>query len=264
MTVGTSGLTSLREATAKALEVKAMRKQYFGINELRRVEVSKSTSERRGFEPSEESKPQNYRMSKKFFDTQHLKLEPAFNADKAANINKLANLINNKKRPTSNPIDSTFENWTVNLSNTEIPVNVTDVLKMGFKYGIPFEPHCIPTNKLISDFESKISFIPPDRRNTARQDFTNTIKKFINTPSSLHADKNILHKIKETKIFQNNNQDLLFLKADKGNTTVVMNKQMYEDKMLQQLSNNNSYKVVRYNLTCTLQQEVKKLTTDWS
>ncbi|XP_068989277.1 uncharacterized protein [Neodiprion pinetum] len=43
-----------------------------------------------------------------------------------------------------------------------------------------------------------------------------------------------------------------------------MNKQMYEDKMLQQLSNNNSYKVVRYDLTCTLQQEVKKLTTDWS
>ncbi|XP_046466612.1 uncharacterized protein [Neodiprion pinetum] len=43
-----------------------------------------------------------------------------------------------------------------------------------------------------------------------------------------------------------------------------MNKQMYEDKMLQQLSNNNSCKVVRYDLTCTLQQEVKKLTTDWS
>ncbi|XP_046491078.1 uncharacterized protein [Neodiprion pinetum] len=203
-------------------------------------------------------------VSKKFFDTQHLKLEPAFNAYKAANINKLANLINNKKRPTSNPIDSTFENWIVNLSNTEIPVNVTDVLKMGPKYGIPFKPHCIPTNKLISDFESKISFIPSDCRNTARQDFTNTIKKFINTPSPLHADKNILYKIKETKIFQNNNQDLLFLKADKGNTTVVMNKQMYEDKMLQQLSNNNSYKVVRYDLTCTLQQEVKKLTTDWS
>ncbi|XP_046587801.1 uncharacterized protein LOC124292954 [Neodiprion lecontei] len=203
-------------------------------------------------------------VSKKFSDTQYLKLEPAFNAYKAANINKLANLINNKKRPTSDPIDSTFENWIVNLSNTDIPVNVTDVLKMGPKYGIPFKPNCIPTNKLISDFESKISFISSDSRNTARQDFTNTIKKFINTPSPLHADKNILHKIKETKIFQNNNQDLLFLKADKGNTTVVMNKQMYEDKMLQQLSNNNSYKVVRYDLTCTLQQEVKKLTTDWS
>ncbi|XP_046489072.1 uncharacterized protein [Neodiprion pinetum] len=203
-------------------------------------------------------------VSKKFFDTQYLKLEPAFNAYKAANINKLANLINNKKRPTSNSIDSTFENWIVNLSNTDIPVNVTDVLKMGPKYSIPFKPNCIPTNKFISDFESKISFISSDSRNTARQDFTNTIKKFINTPSPLHADKNILHKIKETKIFQNNNQDLLFLKADKGNTTVVMNKQMYEDKMLQQLSNNNSYKVVRYDLTCTLQQEVKKLTTDWS
>ncbi|XP_046468040.1 uncharacterized protein [Neodiprion pinetum] len=135
---------------------------------------------------------------------------------------------------------------------------------MGPKYGIPFKPNCIPTNKLISDFESKISFISSDSRNTAHQDFTNTIKKFINTPSPLHADKNILHKMKETKIFQNNNQALLFLKADKGNTTVVMNKQMYEDKILQQLSNNNSYKVVRYDLTCTLQQEVKKLTTDWS
>ncbi|XP_046424414.1 uncharacterized protein LOC124181677 [Neodiprion fabricii] len=204
------------------------------------------------------------KVSKKFFDTQYLKLEPAFNAYKAANINELANLINNKKRLTSNPIDPTFENWIVNLSNTDIPVNVTDVLKMGPKYGIPFKTNCIPTNKLISDFESKISFISSNSRNTARQDFTNTIKKFINTPAPLHADKNILHKIKETKIFQNNNQDLLFLKADKGNTTVVMNKQMYEDEMLQQLSNNNTYKVVRYDLTCTLQQEVKKLTTDWS
>ncbi|XP_046601934.1 uncharacterized protein LOC124295557 [Neodiprion lecontei] len=132
------------------------------------------------------------------------------------------------------------------------------------KYGIPFKPHRITTNKLIFDFESKISFIPSDCRNTARQDFNNAIKKFVNTPSLIHADKNILHEIKETKIFQNNNQDSLFLKADKGNTTVVMNKQMYEEKMLQQLSNNKSYKVVRYDLTCTLQQEVKKLTMDWS
>ncbi|XP_046608717.1 uncharacterized protein LOC124299507 [Neodiprion virginianus] len=202
-------------------------------------------------------------VSKKFFDTQYLKLEPAFNTYKTANINKLANLINNKKRLNSNPIDPTSENWIVNLSNTDIPVNVIDVLKMGPKYGIPFKNNRIPTKKLISDFESKISCIPSNSRNTARQDFTNTIKKFINTPAPLYADKNVLHKIKETKIFQNNNQDLLFLKADKGNKTVVMNKLMDEDKMLQQLSNNISYKVVRYDLTSTLQQEVKKLTTEW-
>ncbi|XP_046605015.1 uncharacterized protein LOC124297747 [Neodiprion virginianus] len=42
-----------------------------------------------------------------------------------------------------------------------------------------------------------------------------------------------------------------------------MNELMYEDKMLQQLSNNIFYKVVRYDLTSTLQQEVKKLTTEW-
>ncbi|XP_046601397.1 uncharacterized protein LOC124295445 [Neodiprion lecontei] len=134
---------------------------------------------------------------------------------------------------------------------------------MGPKYGIPFNNNRIPTSKLISDFESKISCIPSNSRNTARQDFTNTIKKFINTPAPLNADKEVLHKIKETKIFQNNNQDLLFLKADEGNKTVVMNKLMYEAKMLQQLSNNNFHKVFRYNLTSTLQQEIKKLTTDW-
>lgn len=69
--------------------------------------------------------------------------------------------------------------------------------------------------------------------------------------------------IAETKAFRSAHPELMFVKADKGNTTVVIPRIVYDQKMNEQLSDPDTYKVVRYDMVSTLQDDVSSLTAGW-
>lgn len=54
-----------------------------------------------------------------------------------------------------------------------------------------------------------------------------------------------------------NNNDLIITKADKGNATVIMNKQDYISRMVNLLSDTNSYKVLSNNPCANILERVK-------
>lgn len=49
----------------------------------------------------------------------------------------------------------------------------------------------------------------------------------------------------------NDNPDILFMKSDKGNTTVVMKRSSYNNKTINFLEDQSQYKVMNFEYTAT-------------
>ena len=62
--------------------------------------------------------------------------------------------------------------------------------------------------------------------------------------------------LKELKQFVANHPNLLITRADKGNTTVILNLKNYNDKMYEILSDNNTYRMVKKDPTSKLTIEI--------
>ena len=106
---------------------------------------------------------------------------------------------------------------------------VAKTLGLGKNFGTPFSPNKIPTKHLIANFESNIHKIQEDARNAARLKFVNCVKSFSSQKqSSLNSfQKQVIENSKFTKTFLKNNPHIFITKADKGKTTVAMDKNKY-------------------------------------
>jgi len=67
-------------------------------------------------------------------------------------------------------------------------------------------------------------------------------------PSKLPSDSKLIHLLHTTKQFCKNNQNIIFIRADKGNITVAMDKSPYK-KIGELLKDDNTYTVVKRNST---------------
>ena len=117
------------------------------------------------------------------------------------------------------------ENWVVNISNKHIPDDVLDGLSLGSKFNYNYTEKTLPINKIITNIEYSIHNIPNLERNRIRSDVSYWIQNLAyNTKNFIIGCLNLADKIFQTKKFFKTNKDILFLKADKSNKTVIMNK----------------------------------------
>ena len=65
--------------------------------------------------------------------------------------------------------------------------------------------------------------------------------------------------IAETRQFLKRNNNLLILKSDKGNTTVVVDKEFYIAEVIKLLSDKTTYIVSRFEYTCTFEREANSI-----
>ena len=80
-----------------------------------------------------------------------------------------------------------------------------------------------PTFNIIADIESNINKIPAESQDEARLKIVNCVNNFFE--SGKNQKSKLLQpfkEIKNTKKFIENNPDIVFNKADKGNVTVVL------------------------------------------
>ena len=84
-------------------------------------------------------------------------------------------------------------------------------------------------------------------RKELRHKLLNTASNFLNSSQKIPAiDKSIAKNLKETKLFLQKNTELFITKADKGNVTVILNRSDYNEKILQLLNDNSTYKKINY------------------
>ena len=69
--------------------------------------------------------------------------------------------------------------------------------------------------------------------------------------------------VREVKRFISENPEILITKADKGNTTVIMNRENYRKKMFEILKDQTTYNVIDKDPTNKINLEIRNLLKNW-
>lgn len=145
---------------------------------------------------------------------------------------KLKKLRNNILQQYIHPQNKYVEN----LTTVQIPQEVIRALALGPKFGFTKNNNNKNMLTLIKNVESNLKHISnKNEQIRCRNKINTTITNYLNRNSSQNIYKKIENiiaaDIKKTIKFKKENQDrLIFLRSDKGNTTVIMHKEDYVQK----------------------------------
>lgn len=150
-----------------------------------------------------------------------------------------------------------------NLTTLDVPENIKWLCGLGPKFAAPADRRQLPILRLVTDVEDILTHtIDEEQKEIKRARVAHVIKNSTYEP----ARNGFLKKytdlaIKETKKFLREHDDVILSRADKGNSSVLMYRATYEEKMALLLADSDSYKIIRRNPTEIL---TKKNIIHWS
>lgn len=162
-------------------------------------------------------------------------------------------------------IEKIRDKWFINLSSKAIPPRVVALLQLGEKF-------CLPPNnnkqkyvmEFIKDIELNIKNLTQDTKAEIRSHIFPSLDKFYNSNTRLSdMDTSLLKLYKETKLFIKHNPDIIFTRADKGNTTVALDGIDYLRKIDDLLSDTSTYTVITKNPIKKIESDLISLLKNW-
>lgn len=150
--------------------------------------------------------------------------------------------------------------WLINLTSKQIPAEVLELASLGKNFGLPHKNRQIPLERLMTTLELSILDLPREDEFAVRAAYLNVINNYLQQPET---PIELLRKIRTTSKFVKQNPDIIFLKADKGNVTVIVSRDLYISKMMNILSDPYTYCPIKYDPTKHLQWRVNKLVKTW-
>lgn len=195
-----------------------------------------------------------------FEGTLNSKYNHVFNANKCRLLGKLDRLRN--QQLTNNFGQKTSDNnWLINTTSTKLPDNVQRILELGPKFSITNNLSEIPTLKLLADVEYCIDLNPDiTDKECVRAQSTNIITNHLQKMKHSNPTGGFLKKeYNEARSFLKNNPNLLVIPSDKGNTTAIIEKTEYEQKMCTLIDDDETYKKLTKDPTNKYQTENNKL-----
>ncbi|XP_044744802.1 uncharacterized protein LOC123306745 isoform X2 [Coccinella septempunctata] len=140
------------------------------------------------------------------------------------------------------------------------------MLSLGPKFSIPYSKSDFPWLDLMSDIEGFIlgqDHLDVDMKNGLRASLCGLAygfyKRLTNGASLDPFHKYLLFLFRKTKAFLEANPDIYVVNSDKGNKTVVINKSDYDRKLLDLLSDSETYKQLKADPTIGVQVKSNKL-----
>lgn len=180
-------------------------------------------------------------------------------------IKKFNTLIEIKRNEDQNKIKTNRKKWVENLSDENIPDNVVEVLSLGPNFALPYNEKNFPIVPIITAVESSIDKIDTEDKKEIREIVCNTLNNFKNKTQKENENlKTLRKKVKETNIFLKNHPNIKVTKADKGNKTVLIQKNQYEQKMDNILKDESTYKIMKRDPTAVHQRKNNNLIQKWS
>jgi len=159
--------------------------------------------------------------------------------------------------------------WIVNKSEKSIPESITRLLSLGDRFALPTnlkdrKEKMDVALSFVKNFEAA-SYKFPDRLiDKVRSLIVNSLSS--NLFRSKHVrflDAHIHKQYTKCKNFLKNNDDLLVTKADKGQVTVILDKNDYVNQMTNILKDGNTYKILRTNPLRKISNKVDSLIKSW-
>ena len=138
----------------------------------------------------------------------------------------------------------------VNMSSAEINPATISVLEKGLNFAVAHTK--IPINDIICNIENTVSRLPKDTAELIRQESAAMLRR--SKPPRSNISLTEMKALKELR----QRDDIQILKADKGNSTVIMDKQVYIEKM-NCLLNTNTYKKLKNDPTKLLLELTKSI-----
>ena len=152
--------------------------------------------------------------------------------------------VNELPRPMSN------DKWLVNLSNIQLPPYVINILRLGDKFNFTADFNKKNILDIIKNLEYFLNEKTVDSKysKNIRNKIINIVNKHNRTKFSLDFfDKKLKIDLIITKEFLSKENNLLVTRADKGNSTVVIEKQKYVEKMINLFSDSKYYNSIKKN-----------------
>jgi hypothetical protein len=148
------------------------------------------------------------------------------------------------------------ERWVANHSKHVLTEHEKSVLGKGLNFAIT--PSKLPVKDLIAATECASSLIhDPTKKASFRSDVVKAIK---------HAKppkQNISKEEREALKNLSKNKEILILPADKGRTTVILDKEEYDDKLQTLLSDSDTYAPLKKDPTTKYKNKLLKLLRQW-
>lgn len=182
-----------------------------------------------------------------------------------------------------------WKKWIINMSSKNVPENVLKVLSLGPKFcfqdhtnkqgkGIRKLAELFNVDDLIANLESKIKYESDDCKKEIRTKTVNVISNFLTgvnsgktrnivTKKMSPQDVNLLcylnKSIYEARKFLAENKDLVVIEADKSSKTVILDANVYKEKMLLLLNDKNTYRLIKRDLSNTQQLKNNAMVNNW-
>ena len=165
-------------------------------------------------------------------------------------VKKFDNLSKHQKSPVVIASVKKLDPNTVvrNFSSHILSKPEQDVLSKGFNFAVT--PNRLPTESIICGVEAALIGLPKAKAEQIRQDTARILSKSKLPANNLtREERSALRDLKE-------NPDIVILKADKGNATVVMDKAIYKKKM-EVILEDPVYKVTKNDPTVYLEKTTR-------
>ena len=158
-------------------------------------------------------------------------------------------IINNKTIIDENFINTLEyntikQNWLVNLTNITIPKEVCEILSLGDNFNFTNELNKSDYFELLKCLQFSMYRIIKRNNNSDKiyRKVISAVNKNLHNKNHIsYTDKQITKKLNLTKNFLKNNPDVLVTKANKGNSTVILTYEFYNNKVENELLNTDSY-----------------------
>lgn len=156
--------------------------------------------------------------------------DTVFNKKRKTQNEKLNKLLASQPTKTPKPSVKPVPDLIVNISNDNFDTEELDLLNRGLNFTV--KPNKDPIMDIIVDIESSIQYKQFDVKKKIRDVALPLIKK---TRQNKHNDKNsqldTLNKLKQ--------HDVFYMKSDKGNKVVIMDKQQYDERIYTSIQEEN-------------------------
>ncbi|XP_044751208.1 uncharacterized protein LOC123311365 [Coccinella septempunctata] len=152
------------------------------------------------------------------------------------------------------------DSWFANLTDHVFPRDIKHLLSLGPRFAHSVPSNILSIKSLLADSEYLVRLAPQESQDLLRAKSTNAITNFIHQAWRKNNPQYGL--FCKTKRFLKDNDDIVITMADKGNVTVAITKQQYEEKLLNIVEDTNVYKKLNSDPTSRYQTKNNSLVKD--
>jgi len=207
---------------------------------------------------------------RKFFELNSNRLNRHYFNVKGKLINKLNKINRLQNEVFNNFLNIDKSKWIINLSNSKIPDNINSMLSLGDKFALPINikdhDDCRDAALgIIKNFETSSYKFPENSLDNLRTIMVKLIEKHLSNNKHIkYFDSYLLKQFSLCKKFLKENDELFVTKADKGQVTVIIEKQTYLNRMNMTLDDNSTYKRIKKDPLNSITNKTNKMLKLWA